>query len=190
MSKKLIEIRWHGRGGQGAVTAAKILAEAALSEGKYIQAFPEYGPERTGAPVKSFTRISDEPIRIHSQVTSPDIVVVLNSTLIGPVDVTEGVSEEGVIIVNTNESPDKMRQKMGFTGGKVYVVDATSIALNKLGRNIPNTPMVGAVIKTTKVVKLETILADFKKKFSKKFKEEVIKGNLEAIETAHNEVKG
>lgn len=130
----LIEIRWCGRGGQGAVTAAKMFAESALVEGKFIQAFPEYGPERMGAPVKGFTRVSSSPINIHCQITSPDISVLLDHTLIGIVDIAEGVPKGGVIIVNTNVTPSQLRQAMGLEGRKLYTVDATGIATKTIGK--------------------------------------------------------
>ena len=191
MAKKLIEIRWHGRGGQGAKTAALLFGDAALAEGKYIQAFPEYGPERTGAPVQSFNRVSDEPITIHSQVKSPDVVVVLDPTLIGPVDVTAGLSPDGVIIVNTNQPIAAIREKMRLNGRKLFVIDASKIARETIGRDIPNTPMLGALVRVTGLISHETILDDTRKKIEQKFKNkpEVIEGNLKAIERAYNEVK-
>ena len=123
--EKLIEVRWHGRGGQGAVTASKLLATSALAEDKYIQAFPEYGPERMGAPIQSFTRISEIPIKIHCHVTNPSIVVVLDPTLLGAVDVTEGLTEDGVLIINTKDSPARTRDKLNLKGREVYTVDAS-----------------------------------------------------------------
>jgi len=192
--KNLIEICWHGRGGQGAVTAAKVLAESALSAGKFIQAFPEYGPERMGAPIRSFTRISSQPISIHSQVASPGVVVVLDSTLLGSVDVCEGLLENGIIIVNTPEQPGDIRKILGLDDkkliAKVFTVDATKISLETIGKNIPNTPMIGALIKATDILELSAVLEDFRKKYATKFKPEIIEGNVRAIEKAYNEVKG
>lgn len=187
--KKPFDICWHGRGGQGAVTAAKILAEAALGAGKFIQAFPEFGPERAGAPVRSFTRISDAPIVSHSPVTNPDIVVVLDPTLIGVVDVTEGLSEQGIVLVNTPRPASEVRAALKLNGRKVFTADATKIALEKIGRNIPNTPMIGALLKVTGVLKQEDLIGDFRAKYAKKFKPEVLAGNIAAIEAAFNEVK-
>ena len=187
--QKITEVRWHGRGGQGAVTAAKVLAESALSQGKHIQAFPEYGPERMGAPIRAFTRISDESINIHSHVTNPEIVAVLDPTLLEIIDVTEGTDENAVIIINTDQAPDEIRQKLDIKGRKIFTVDATSISLKEIGRNIPNTPMIGALIKATDIMKLEVVLEDFKTKYSGKFKQEVIAGNLKAIQRAYDEVK-
>ena len=190
MANKLTEIRWHGRGGQGAKTAALLFGDAALAEGKYIQAFPEYGPERTGAPVQSFNRVSDEPITIHSQVKSPDVVVVLDPTLIGPVDVTAGLGPDGVIIVNTHQPVAALREKMHLNGRKLYTIDASKIARETIGRDIPNTPMLGALVRVTGLISHETILDDTRKKIESKFKNkpEVIEGNLKAIERAYNEV--
>lgn len=184
----LIEIRWHGRGGQGVVTASKILAEAALLSGMYIQAFPEFGPERAGAPVKSFNRISKRPIATHIQITNPDVVVVLDPTLIGTLDICEGICKEGVLIINTNKSPKKIREEFAKGIGKIATIDATDIAIKELKRNIPNTPMIGALVKVTKIIKLEDTLEGFKKQYSGKFSQEVIEANLRAIQTAYNQV--
>jgi pyruvate ferredoxin oxidoreductase gamma subunit len=188
---KLTEIRWHGRGGQGAKTAALLFGEAALSEGKYIQAFPEYGPERTGAPVQSFNRVSEEPISIHCHVKSPQVVVVLDPTLIGPVDVTAGLPDDGVIIINTAQPASEVRKRLKSNGQKVYTLDASKIARETIGRDIPNTPMLGALVRVTGLLTYETLLDDTKKKLEKKFrnKPEVIDGNLKAIERAYHEVK-
>ncbi len=187
--KKIIEVRWHGRGGQGAVTASKLLATSALAEEKYIQAFPEYGPERMGAPIQSFTRISDEPIKIHCHVTNPDMVVVLDPTLIGTVDITEGLPEKGIIVVNTNETPAEIRKKLAVKGKKIFTIDASKIAQEELGRPLPNTPMIGALIRATGLLKLKNVINDIKSKFSGKFGQKVIEGNVKAIERAYQEVK-
>lgn len=183
---KLTEIRWHGRGGQGAKTAATLLAEAALHEGKYSQGFPEYGPERMGAPMCGYTRISDEPIRIHCAVYHPDIVVILDDSLLDAVDVCEGLSPEGAIIVNTTMAPDRIREKTGFAG-KIATINATQISIDELGRPIPNTVMIGALLRSTGVLKKETVLEDLEAKFRKKFPERVIQGNLKAIGRAFEE---
>ena len=188
--KKIIEVRWHGRGGQGAVTASMLLATSALAEDKYIQAFPEYGPERMGAPIQSFTRISDEPIKIHCHVTSPDMVVVLDPTLIGTVDIVEGLPEEGLIIVNTKEDPVQIRKKLGLKGRKIFTLDASKLALEEIGRPLPNTPMIGALIKATGLLKLENVINGIKEQFSDRFSQNVIDGNVRAIERAYQEVKG
>ena len=190
--KDLIEIRWHGRGGQGAKTAALLLADAALASGKYIQAFPEYGPERMGAPVASFNRLSSKPILLHSGVTNPDVVIVLDPTLIDTVDVTEGMPENGVIIINTDKPPAEVKKGLNVAGGiKVFTVDASTISKETIGREIPNTPMLGALIKATRILDFKEMMEDTRKKLEKKFKSkpEIIEGNIKAIERAYNEVK-
>ncbi len=184
----IAEIRWHGRGGQGAVTASEILAEAALEEGKYFQAFPDYGPERMGAPIRAYTRIGSSPIRQHCQITQPDAVVVLDPTLIGVVDFTDGLKEEGVLVVNTPLSPAELRSKLGFDTGKVFTVDATRIALDTIGRNIPNTTMIGALIKALEVVSKKVVQEEIKKRLETKGNKEMAKANIEAFERAYNEV--
>ena len=191
--KELTEIRWHGRGGQGAKTAALLFADAALAQGLYIQAFPEYGPERMGAPVTAFDRISSKPILLHSGVINPSIVIVLDPTLVESVDVTEGVGQDGVILVNTEKTPADVKKELGITGSiKVFTVDASTISKETIGREIPNTPMLGALIKATGILDFKEMLEDTKHKLEKKFKSkpEVIEGNLKAIERAYNEVKG
>lgn len=190
---EMIEIVWHGRGGQGAVTASKVLATGALYEGKNIQAFPEYGAERAGAPVKSYNRISDEVILVHDPVHNPCAAVVLDETLLDVVDVTDGVNKNGTILVNSAKTPKEIRSilKLDPTSTiKVFTVDATSISIAKLGRNIPNTTMIGALVKVTKSVRLESLLESFKNEFKSKFKQSVLDGNVEAIKTAYQEVKG
>ena len=189
MQDGLFEIRWHGRGGQGAVTASKILAEAALAEGKFIQSFPEFGPERTGAPVRSYTRISSRPILIHSPIIHPDTVVLLDPSLLATEDICQGLKPDGVILVNTKLTPVDIRKKLNLTGGRVFTVDATGIAIEKLGRNIPNTPVLGALVKITGLVQIETLINNFKEKYSYKFAANVIQGNLDAINKAASEVQ-
>lgn len=188
--KDMLEIRWHARAGQGAKTASYLLAETAMEAGKYIQAFPEYGPERTGAPMKAYTRISDKPIRIHSQIYNPDIVVVLDKTLIGKVNILEGLPSDGILIVNTTQSPKEIREQLGISDRKIYTVDATGIALETIGRPIPNTPMLGALIRVVPIISLDEVLNQFRKKFEGRFRPEVVEGNLQAIKRAYEEVKG
>ena len=190
--ENLIEIRWHGRGGQGAKTAALLMGEAMLAAGKYIQAFPEYGPERTGAPVASYNRIAEGPIYIHCQVTDPDVVVVLDPTLMGTVDVTAGLRDNGKIIINTGASPAELRERMKLNGRHVYTVNASKIAQQTIGRDIPNTPMLGAMARVTGLLSLEHLLSDTKSRLEKKFrgKPAIIEGNVRAIERAYNEVVG
>ncbi len=190
--KEMFEIRWHGRGGQGAKTAALLFGDAAVSTGKYIQAFPEYGPERMGAPVASFNRISSKPIRVHSGITNPDVVIVLDVSLIEQVNVLEGLDpERGILIVNTSENPEEIKKKLNFNG-KIYTVDATKISIETIGRDIPNTPMMGALVRVSGLIDINELLQDIRKKLEVKFrhKPEVIEGNLKAIERAYNEVKG
>lgn len=190
MAGAMMEIRWHGRGGQGAKTAATLVAMVALEEGKFSQGFPEYGPERMGAPVKGYTRISDDRITLHCGIERPDVVVVLDATLLDTVDVCEGIKEGGVVIVNSNHPPAQIRSRLkGAAATKVFTVDATQIALDEIGRPIPNTPMMGALITATGVLTMETLLKDLKKKFSKKFPEKVVQGNIRAVERAAEEVK-
>lgn len=188
---KVLEIRWHGRGGQGAKTAAILLGESASAAGKYVQAFPEYGPERMGAPVQAYNRISDEPITVHCAVQNPQIVVVLDPTLAGKVDVTHGVPEDGIYVINTPLDPSTIRRKMGIKGGKVFTVDATGISLATIKRDIPNTPMMGALLAATGLLDLDFFLENTRHKLEVKFrtKPEVIEGNLEAVRRAYQEVK-
>ncbi len=187
----LTEIRWHGRGGQGAKTAALLFGEAVLGQGRHMQAFPEYGPERMGAPVQSFNRISDRPITLHCHVTEPSVVVVLDPTLIGAVDVTSGLPPDGVIIINSDRHASEFRQLLGLNGQKVYTVDASKIACETIGRDIPNTPMLGALVRVTGLLNYEDMIADTQKKLEAKFrsKPEVVEGNIEAIRRAYEEVR-
>jgi len=185
----LIEIRWHGRGGQGVVTASEILAEAALEDGKYFQAFPDYGPERMGAPIRAYTRISTSPIRQHCQITEPDAVVVLDPTLVGVVDFTDGVKEQGVLLLNTPLSPAELRSKLGLDKCRVFTVDATRIALDTIGRNIPNTPMIGALLKALEVVSKEGVREEIRKRLEARGGKEMAKANIEAFERAYKAVR-
>lgn len=189
MEKSILEIRWHGRGGQGAKTAAQLLAETALEEGKCIQAFPEYGPERAGAPIKAFTRISEKPITLHCGVSNPQIVVVVDATLLDSVNVLDGLSEDGFFLLNTNQSPQQVREKLNFHKGKVCTVDATKIALDTLRMPLPNTPMLGALIKVAGIVSLDNIEKKIRKKFLKKIGEEKTKGNIDGLRKAFEEVR-
>ncbi|MFH1540337.1 MAG: 2-oxoacid:acceptor oxidoreductase family protein [Elusimicrobiota bacterium] len=187
----IIEVRWHGRGGQGAKTAALLFAEAAFATGKYVQGFPEYGPERMGAPVQSFNRLSDIPITLHCGIANPNFVVVLDPTLMKTVDVISGLSNEGAIIVNTEKSVDDMRKELNFKG-RVFVINASKIAKECFGKEIPNTPMMGALVKVTNFLEISGVLEDTKKKLEKKFshKPEIIDGNIKSIKRAYDEVVG
>ena len=189
--KDLLEIRFHGRGGQGAKTAALIFGDAVLDKDTFIQAFPEYGPERMGAPVQSFVRISKRPINRHCQVTNPKVVVILDPSLIASVPVTAGLPDDGSIIVNTAESPAAMREQLGVKKAKVYTVDASAISRETIGREIPNTPMLGALIKVTGIMPFDQIIKEIRAKLAKKFKgrDEIVAGNIKAIERAYQEVK-
>ncbi|HEX7713111.1 MAG TPA: 2-oxoacid:acceptor oxidoreductase family protein [Bacillota bacterium] len=189
---KSVEIRWHGRGGQGAKTASLLLAEAAFNTGKYIQGFPEYGSERMGAPITAYNRISDDKLTIHCNVYEPDYVAVVDDTLLASVDVTAGLKKSGAIIINTTKSPDEIRPLLKGYPGKICTIDARSISIETLGKYFPNTPMLGAVVKVSKVLEEEEFLKDmvdsFKHKFAKK--PEVVEGNIHALERSLREVKG
>ena len=187
----MIEIRWHGRGGQGAKTASLLLADAAFNTGKYIQGFPEYGPERMGAPITAYNRISDEPITIHSNIYYPDYVVVVDDTLLESVDVTSGLKEEGAILINTTKPAEVLREKLKGYKGDIYTLDARKISLETLGRYFPNTPMLAGIVKVSGIMTDEELIEDMKGSFKHKFakKPEVIEGNMKALEMALKEVK-
>ena len=183
---KILEVRWHGRGGQGAWTASELLARAAIAEGKYIQSFPEFGPERMGAPVTAFTRISTEPIKIHCAVYSPDVVAVLDPTLLKTVNVAEGLDEKtGNILVNTKENPGEVRKQLKSNAGKVWTVEASEISLKILGMPITNTAMLGAVARVTGIVSLETI----EKMINGRFRGDVAAKNFAVVKEAYQGVK-
>ena len=187
----LIEIRWHGRGGQGAKTASLLLADAAFNTGKYIQGFPEYGPERMGAPITAYNRISDKPITIHSNIYEPDYVVVVDDTLLETVPVTSGLKNTGAIVINTTKNAEEIKGLLKGYEGKVYKIDARKISEEALGRYFPNTPMLAAIVKVSKVMSDEELLNDKKESFKHKFakKPEVIEGNMKALEMALNSVE-
>ncbi len=189
--KDLIEIRWHGRGGQGAKTASLLLADAAFNTGKYIQGFPEYGPERMGAPMTAYNRISTTPIRVHSNVYQPDYVVVVDDTLLSAVDVTSGLKEDGAILINTTKTIDEIKPLLKGYNGSVYTIDARKISVDALGKYFPNTPMLAAIVKVTGIMTDEEFLNDMQSSFKHKFakKPEVIPGNMQAVEVALKEVK-
>ena len=187
----MIEIRWHGRGGQGAKTASLLLADAAFNTGKFIQGFPEYGPERMGAPITAYNRISDTPITIHSNIYEPDFVVVVDDTLLDVVDVTAGLKETGAIVINTTKSADEVKAKLkGYAGG-IYTIDARKISLETLGKYFPNTPMLAAIVKVSGVMSDEALLADMEGSFKHKFakKPEVIEGNMNALRLALSQIE-
>ncbi len=189
-NSKIMEIRWHGRGGQGAKTACLLLAEAAFFSGKYVQGFPEYGPERMGAPITAYNRISDTPCKVHSNIYFPDHVVVVDETLLRTVDVLKGLKEGGILIINTKKTADEVREELpGFTG-PVCVVDAERISTETLGRNFPNTPMLAAVVKASGVLETDRFISDMRRSFEHKFsdKPEVIEGNMKALQKTMEEV--
>ena len=187
----MIEIRWHGRGGQGAKTASLLLADAAFNTGKYIQGFPEYGPERMGAPITAYNRISTTPITIHSNIYEPDYVVVVDDTLLESVDVTSGLKKTGAIVINTTKSDEYLKKALKGYSGEVYTIDARKISEEALGRYFPNTPMLAAIVKVSKIMTDDELLEDMKGSFKHKFakKPEVIDGNMKALEMALKEVK-
>ena len=188
----LVEIRWHGRGGQGAKTASLLLADAAFNTGKYIQGFPEYGPERMGAPITAYNRISDERITIHSNIYEPDYVVVVDDSLLECVDVTAGLKEDGAIVINTTKTPEEVRPLLKGYKGKVCTIAAKTISIETLGAYFPNTPMLAAIVKVSGIMPeqefLDDMVGSFKHKFAKK--PEVIDGNMAALKRALNEIKG
>ncbi|MCK5511570.1 MAG: 2-oxoacid:acceptor oxidoreductase family protein [Thermodesulfovibrionia bacterium] len=188
--EKTTEIRWHGRGGQGTVTAAKVLADACLSGGRHVQAFPEYGPERAGAPLRAYNRISSREIRMHCPVLHPHIVNIADATLMDGVNVTEGALEDTIFIVNTAKEPKVIREKLkAKPTQKVFTIDATKIALECIGRALPNASMLGAISRATDLIPLDTLLEDVRKSFGKKFSQKIIDGNLIATKRGYEEVK-
>ena len=188
---KTVEIRWHGRGGQGAKTACLLLADAAFSSGKYVQGFPEYGPERMGAPITAYNRISDERCTVHSNIYDPDFVVVVDETLIESVDVTKGLNPDGAIIINTSKTPDEVRPELGGYTGKVATIDAAKISEEILGKNFPNTPMLAAAVKVSGVVDADKFLQDMEASFKHKFatKPQVVAGNMTVLTRSMEEVQ-
>ena len=187
----IIEIRWHGRGGQGAKTAALLLADVAFQTGKYVQGFPEYGPERMGAPITAYNRISDTVIRVHSNIYDPQFVVVVDETLLDTIDVTKGLKKEGGILINTERSKEELMPKLKGYEGAVYTIDAKKVSLATLGKYFPNTPLLAAIVKVAKVMDEEVFLREMRASFQHKFasKPEVIDGNMAALEMAFKEVK-
>ena len=185
----LTEIRWHGRGGQGVVTAAKMVAELALGQTKYFQAFPEYGPERSGAPIVAFTRVSDAPIQIYAGIEHPQIVVVLDPSLLGVVDVTRGAPADAIMLVNSEMSPAELRKHYHLEGFHYYTIAATRIAVETIKRPIPNTPMVGALTRITGLFPIDDVVEFLRTDFGKKFPPKVVEGNINAITRSYDEVR-
>ncbi len=184
---QMLEIRWHGRAGQGVVTAGELLGESSMHAGLYFQAFPEYGAERMGAPIKSYTRLSNQEIEVHSPILEPDMVIVVNPNLIGIVDLTEGLKPDGTLIVNTSQPPEEIRKRLNFNGGTVWCLDATRIAMEELGRDIPSTLMLGVVAKASDIVDLDAIIEATRESLSGKLRPEVVEANVRAIQRAYEE---
>ena len=189
--KDIVEIRWHGRGGQGAKTASLLLADAAFNTGKYVQGFPEYGPERMGAPITAYNRISTERSTVHSNIYFPDFVVVVDETLLSSVDVTAGLKTEGAIVINSSKSPEQLRPLLKGYAGRVCTIDAGKISEEELGKNFPNTPMLAAIVKVSGVVEPDAFIKDMEASFHHKFasKPQVIEGNMKALRMALEEVR-
>lgn len=190
--KEVVEIRWHGRGGQGAKTAALLLADVAFKTGKYVQGFPEYGPERMGAPITAYNRISNEEIRVHSNIYHPNFVVVVDEGLLESVDVAKGIKPGGAIIVNSARTPEEVRNEIRDFDGRVYTIDAKKVSVACLGKYFPNTPMLAATVKVSGVMEKDTFLNEMEASFNHKFasKPEVIEGNMNALKMAFEEVQG
>lgn len=186
---RTIEIRWHGRGGQGTVTAAKTFANACLHSGRYVQAFPEYGPERSGAPLQAYNRISTRKLQRHCPVSNPDIVAIVDASLLNWVDVTAGMVIEGLFLVNTANNQDKIKKILQLKPlQKLYCIDATGIAQECFGQPFPNSAMVGALGKISGLVDLDALTMDVEKSFGKKFSKKIVNGNVEAVKRSWNEV--
>ncbi|MFZ5572026.1 MAG: 2-oxoacid:acceptor oxidoreductase family protein [Thermodesulfobacteriota bacterium] len=190
-NRDLVEIRWHGRGGQGAKSACLLLADAAGMQGKFVQGFPEYGPERMGAPITAYNRISEKRCNIHSNIYYPDYVAVVDETLLDSIDVTGGLKAGGAIIINTPGLPQEMRPRLRGWVGKVCTIDARRISEEVLGKNLPNTPMLAAMVKVSGVLETGRFLTDIEESFKHKFatKPQVIEGNMEALKKSLEEVQ-
>lgn len=190
--KDVVEFRWHGRGGQGAKTAALLLADVAFKTGKYVQGFPEYGPERMGAPITAYNRIGDNEIRVHSNIYHPNFVVVVDEGLLESVDVAKGIKDDGAVVVNSSRSPEEVRNEIRDFDGKVYTIDAKKVSVSCLGKYFPNTPMLAAAVKISGVMEKDEFLREMEASFMHKFasKPEVIEGNMNALKMAFEEVKG
>lgn len=187
----IIEIRWHGRGGQGTKTASLLLADAAFNTGKYIQGFPEYGPERMGAPITAYNRISSSPIRLHSNIYEPNYVVVVDDTLLETVDVTAGLKQDGAIVINSTKDVEELKPLLNNYEGKIYTINARKISEEALGKYFPNTPMLAAIVKVSGIMSEEEFLNDMNSSFKHKFakKPDVIEGNMKALKMTLNEIK-
>ena len=192
MKGNMTEIRWHGRGGQGAKTASQLLADAAFMAGRYVQSFPEYGPERSGAPITAYNRISDVRCSVHSNIYEPDYVAVVDETLLKSVDVTSGLKEEGAVIINSDKSPEELKEMLGGYRGRVCTIDARAVSMECLGAYFPNTPMLAAVVMVSGCVDKERFLQDMEESYRHKFarKPQVIEGNLKCLRLSMDRVRG
>jgi len=190
MAAKMTEIRWHGRGGQGAKTAAIFLAEAVMERGKFSQGFPEYGPERRGAPVRGYTRISDDPIRVHCSIAEPQYVIVLDASLLdsAAAGVADGMTQDTIFLINTLETPAAIRKRLGLKGGEVHTIDASLVAKESFGRAIPNMPMIGALAKISDVIEIDELTGCMASQLKKKFSQAVVDGNVTAVKRAYEEL--
>jgi pyruvate ferredoxin oxidoreductase gamma subunit len=184
---QMTEIRWHGRAGQGVVTAGELLGEAAMGQGKFFQAFPEYGAERMGAPIKGYTRVSDEPIELHCPILRPDVVIVVNPNLLGVVDLAEGLKPEGTFVLNTTQTPAEIRQRLKIEGGQVWTVDASRICMEEFKRDIPSTMMLGVVARSTGIVPVNALVHLTREKLGGKLRPEVVEANVRALQRAYDE---
>ena len=192
MKGNMTEIRWHGRGGQGAKTASQLLADAAFMAGRYVQSFPEYGPERSGAPITAYNRISDERCSVHSNIYEPDYVAVVDETLLKSVDATSGLKEDGAVIINSEKSPEELKEMLGGYRGRVCTIDARAVSMECLGAYFPNTPMLAAVVMVSGCVDKERFLQDMEESYRHKFarKPQVIEGNLKCLRLSMDRVRG
>lgn len=192
MKGNMTEIRWHGRGGQGAKTASQLLADAAFMAGRYVQSFPEYGPERSGAPITAYNRISDVRCSVHSNIYEPDYVAVVDETLLKSVDVTSGLKEDGAVIINSEKSPEELKEMLGGYRGRVCTIDAKAVSMECLGAYFPNTPMLAAVVMVSGCVDKERFLQDMEESYRHKFarKPQVIEGNLKCLRLSMDRVRG
>ena len=187
--EEITEVRWHGRAGQGLITAVELLAEAALAENRYFQAFPEFGAERTGAPMRAFSRFSSHPITLHCPIIEPDGVVVLDPTLLGVVDVFDGLKPRGFAVINTHLAPETLKKRHDLHGVHVFTLNATKIAMDALGRNIPNVPMIGALLRARRIVQKDRMADLLRRRLGSRVSKEAVEGNVAALEKGYVEVQ-
>lgn len=187
MHKDIFEVIFHARGGQGAKVAAEIIAQAAVKEGKFVQAFPQFGPERSGAPTKTYVRISDSEIRTHEPITDPDVVLVLDETILDSEAVAENLGKDGFLIINSKKTADELKSKVNFEG-KIYPIDANGISMEIVGQPRPNTVILGKFVQVTEAVKMPSVIAEFEKIFLDKIGKEATTKNMQAIEKAYDTI--